>query len=101
MTVDRQTGNLWVGNSGQDLWEQAHLVRRGENYGWSVFEGGHPFYIDRIAGPTSIVKPTIEHPHSVARSLTGGVVYYGSRFPELRGAYIYGDYATGKIWAQA
>src|SRR5690606_14941291 len=39
-----------------------------------------------------------EHPHSEARSMTGGVVYYGEKFPELRGAYIYGDYSTGKIW---
>ncbi len=98
MTVDSQTGHLWVGNNGQDLWEQAYLVRRGDNYGWSVLEGSHPFYLDRTAGPTPFVKPTIEHPHSVARSLTGGVVYYGTQFPELRGAYIYGDYSTGKIW---
>ncbi|MBI3840277.1 MAG: PQQ-dependent sugar dehydrogenase [Planctomycetia bacterium] len=98
MTVDKQTGHIWVGNNGQDLWEQAYLVRRGDNYGWSALEGGHPFYLDRQAGPTPFVKPTVEHPHSVARSLTGGVVYHGTKFPELRGAYIYGDYSTGKIW---
>ena len=75
-----------------------HLAGRGENYGWSVYEGGHPFYLKRQRGPTPIVKPTVEHPHSEARSITGGVVYYGWEFPELRGAYIYGDYSTGKIW---
>ncbi|HEV3137415.1 MAG TPA: PQQ-dependent sugar dehydrogenase, partial [Pirellulales bacterium] len=98
MTVDRETGHVWVGNNGQDLWEQAYLVRRGDNYGWSVLEGGHPFYLDRTPGPTPFVKPTVEHPHSVARSLTGGVVYYGTKFPQLQGAYIYGDFSTGKIW---
>ncbi len=98
MAIDDKTGQIWVGNNGQDLWETAHLVRRGENYGWSVFEGGHPFYLNRKLGPTPVVLPTIEHHHSEARSLTGGVVYYGDRFPELKGVYLYGDYSTGKIW---
>jgi glucose/arabinose dehydrogenase len=99
MTVDPVSGQLWVGNNGQDLWEQVYLVKKGDNYGWSVMEGSHPFYLERKAGPTPFVKPAAEHHHSEARSLTGGVVYYGQRFPELRGAYIYGDYSTGKIWA--
>ena len=95
---DRQSGQIWVGNNGQDLWETAHLIRRGENYGWSVYEGSHPFYIHRQRGPGEIVAPTIEHHHTQFRSLTGGVVYRGSRHPELDGAYVYGDYSTGKIW---
>lgn len=99
IAVDEVTGHLWVGDNGQDLWELGHLVRKGDNYGWSVLEGSHPFYLDRRPGPTPFVKPTIEHHHSVARSLTGGIVYYGDKLPELRGAYVYGDYSTGKIWA--
>lgn len=99
MTRDQETGHIWVGNGGQDLWETAYLVERGANYGWSVYEGSHPFYATRKLGPAPLTKPTLEHPHSESRSLTGGIVYYGSRFPELRGAYIYGDYSTGKIWA--
>jgi uncharacterized repeat protein (TIGR03806 family) len=99
LTVDRQTGHLWLGQNGQDLWEQAYLVKKGENYGWSVMEGSHPFYPNRKPGPTPIINPTIEHHHSEFRSLTGGIVYYGQRNPELRGAYVYGDYSTGKIWA--
>lgn len=98
MCIDRQTGHLWVGNNGQDLWETAHLVRRGENYGWSVFEGSHPFYLGRQRGPTPPVAPTIEHSHADFRSLTGGVVYYGDKLPELQGAYVYGDYSSGRIW---
>jgi uncharacterized repeat protein (TIGR03806 family) len=99
MTRDRETGHIWVGNGGQDLWETAYLVERGANYGWSVYEGSHPFYLNRKLGPAPLTKPTLEHSHSESRSLTGGIVYYGPRFPELRGAYIYGDYSTGKIWA--
>ena len=95
---DRKSGQIWVGNNGQDLWESVHLIRRGENYGWSVYEGSHPFYPQRQRGPAEIVAPTIEHHHTEARSLTGGVVYRGDQHPELDGAYIYGDYSTGKIW---
>lgn len=98
ITCDRQTGDLWVGNNGQDLWEQAYRIERGANYGWSVMEGSHLFYAGRKPGPTPFVKPTVEHSHSESRSLTGGVVYHGDKLPELRGAYIYGDYSTGKIW---
>lgn len=98
MCVDDKTGHLWVGTNGQDLWESAHLVRRAENYGWSVYEGSHPFYLERKRGPTPVVAPTIEHSHAEFRSLTGGVVYYGDQLPELEGAYIYGDHATGRIW---
>jgi uncharacterized repeat protein (TIGR03806 family) len=97
--ADAETGQIWVGNNGQDLWETAHLVGRGENYGWSVYEGSHPFYLERRRGPTPIVPPTIEHSHAEFRSLTGGVVYRGRSFPELDGAYVYGDNSTGRIWA--
>jgi len=97
MTFD-QDGNLWVGDIGQDLWELIHVVQKGGNYGWSVFEGNHPFYLERARGPAPILPPTIEHPHSEARSITGGIAYQGTRYPELKGAYLYGDYSTGKVW---
>jgi glucose/arabinose dehydrogenase len=72
--VDRRTGDLWVGQNGQDLWEQVYLVQRGANYGWSAYEGSHPFYVERLRGPSPLSPPTAEHPHSEMRSLTGGVV---------------------------
>lgn len=99
MSIDAKTGQIWIGNNGQDLWETAHLLRKGENYGWSVYEGSHVFYANREVGPGKLVAPTFEHHHTEARSLTGGVVYDGDLLPELKGAYIYGDYSTGKIWA--
>jgi glucose/arabinose dehydrogenase len=98
IAADEKTGHIWVGNNGQDLWEQAYLVRKGDNFGWSVTEGGHPFYPHRKAGPTPIVKPTIDHPHSEFRSLTGGIVYHGRQLPDIDGAYLYADYSTGRIW---
>lgn len=96
--IDRKSGDVWVGNNGQDLWEQVYLVERGANYGWSVVEGSHPFYPQRKQGPTPISKPIVEHSHAEARSLTGGLVYTGQKLPDLRGAYLYGDWSTGKIW---
>jgi glucose/arabinose dehydrogenase len=99
MTFDKKTGALWVGQNGQDLWETAMVVHKGDNYGWSVMEGSHPFQLQRERGPDPIVPPTVEHHHSEFRSLTGGVVYYGKKQPDLDGAYIYGDYSTGVIWA--
>ena len=54
ITFDRETGHLWAGNVGQDRWEMIHLVRRGDNYGWSRYEGSHPFFLNRKAGPTPI-----------------------------------------------
>ncbi len=98
MTTDPKTGRIWIGNNGQDMWEQIYLLQKSANYGWSVFEGSHPFYTNRRMGPNPLTLPVAEHPHSEARSLTGGVVYHGSNFPELKGAYVYGDYSTGKVW---
>lgn len=98
IAVDRKTGDVWVGQNGQDLWEQAYRIERGANYGWSVYEGSHPFHPNRKLGPTPLTLPTVEHHHSEARSLTGGVVYHGDKLPDLQGAYIYGDYSTGKVW---
>ena len=99
MTMDPADGALLVGDVGQDLWEMIQLVTRGANFGWSVREGNHPFHAQRKPGPHPIKPPLIEHHHAESRSITGGVVYQGSRFAEMRGAYIYGDYGTGKIWA--
>lgn len=95
---DPEKDQLWVGNNGQDLLEQVYLVERGANYGWSVYEGSRIFYENRELGPTPVSGPTFEHDHGESRSLTGGIVYYGDRWPELDGAYLYGDNSTGKIW---
>lgn len=96
--VDPKTGHIWVGNNGQDLWEQVYFVRPGDNFGWSVFEGSHDFYLNRQLGPHKHTPPAAEHPHSESRSLTGGVTYHGTKLPELQGAYIYGDHSTGRVW---
>jgi uncharacterized repeat protein (TIGR03806 family) len=97
-SFDPATGDLWAGEVGQDLWEMVNLVQKGGNYGWSVQEGDHPFRPERKKGPTPILKPIIEHTHTEFRSLTGGFIYHGKRLPKLEGAYLYGDFDTGRVW---
>lgn len=98
ISFDTATGDLWTGNIGQDLWEMVFRVERGGNYGWSVTEGSHPFEPERPRGPGPIIAPIIEHDHANFRSITGGFVYHGQKLKPLVGAYIYGDYDTGRIW---
>ncbi len=99
MSFDRKGGGLWVGEVGQDLWESIHLVRKGGNYGWSVSEGSQMARPDKRQGPTPISAPVVAHSHSEARSITGGYVYHGAKLPDLRGAYVYADWETGRVWA--
>jgi uncharacterized repeat protein (TIGR03806 family) len=98
ISFDTATGDLWAGEVGQDLWEMVYKIEKGGNYGWSVQEGDHAFRPERKKGPTPILKPIVEHNHAEFRSLTGGFVYHGKKHPDLKGAYIYGDYDTGRVW---
>jgi uncharacterized repeat protein (TIGR03806 family) len=97
-SFDPPTGRLWAGEVGQDLWEMIWLIRRSGNYGWSVQEGAHPFRPQRDRGPGEFERPIVEHPHHDFRSITGGYVYRSDRLPDLKGAYVYGDYDTGRLW---
>lgn len=99
MGFDRQTGDLWVGDVGWELWEMVHKVEKGGNYGWSIVEARQPIKPNQKIGPTPIRLPLIELPHTIAASVTGGYVYRGKKFPELVGAYIFGDWETRRIWA--
>ncbi|HEV3384509.1 MAG TPA: PQQ-dependent sugar dehydrogenase, partial [Gemmata sp.] len=99
MGFDRQTGDLWVGDVGWELWESVHKVVKGGNYGWSIVEARQPIKPNQKIGPTPIRPPMIELPHTIAASVTGGYVYRGKKFPELVGSYIFGDWETRRIWA--
>ena len=99
MAFDEQTGDLWIGDVGWELYEMIYRVERGGNYGWSVMEGPQPVRGEIEPGPGPIRPPMVSHSHVEAKSITGGHVYHDQRLQQLNGAYIYGDYATGKIWA--
>jgi putative heme-binding domain-containing protein len=99
MNFDPKTGDLWVGDVGWQLWEMVYRIQRGGNYGWSIQEGPQAVFPNARRGPSPIIPAVIALPRSDAASVTGGFVYRGKKFPELKGKYIYGDYVTGKIWA--
>jgi quinoprotein glucose dehydrogenase len=105
MSFDRQTGQLWAADVGQDTWEEIDLIVSGGNYGWSLREGFHVFVPKKgKAHPDAetkqgLIDPIWEYHHDIGKSITGGHVYRGSRVPELAGHYLYADYVTGKLWA--
>ena len=96
---DPKTGQLWVADVGQDLWEEIDLVVKGGNYGWNLREGMHKFGPQGSEPRPDLIDPIWEYHHSVGKSITGGAVYRGSRLPELTGHYLYCDYVSGKVWA--
>ena len=98
MSFDRATGDLWTGDVGWELWEMIYRVEKAGNYGWSIMEGRQLVHPEDNVGPTPILPPALDHPHSEAASITGGFVYRGSRLKELIGAYIYGDFQSGIVW---
>ncbi|MGD9720582.1 MAG: PQQ-dependent sugar dehydrogenase [Pirellulales bacterium] len=99
IAFDRQTGTLWCGDVGQDLWEEVDLIVKGGNYGWNVREGVHKFGVGGSAPKPEIIEPIWEYHHETGKSITGGHVYRGKRLPQLEGCYLYADYVSGKVWA--
>jgi glucose/arabinose dehydrogenase len=99
MAFDRQTGDLWAGEVGQNLYEEINLITKGGNYGWNPRESLHPFGAKGVGPSKDMIEPIWEYHHDVGKSITGGAVYRGRRVSELQGHYIYGDYVTAKIWA--
>ncbi|HEX8170152.1 MAG TPA: PQQ-dependent sugar dehydrogenase [Thermoanaerobaculia bacterium] len=101
-SFDRATGDLWLADVGQGLWEEVDFQPAtsigGENYGWRRMEGTH-CYQSATCSSAGVVAPVIEYGHDVGCSVTGGYVYRGFRSPRLTGHYIYGDYCSGTIFA--
>lgn len=96
MSFDRETGELWAGDVGQNAWEEIDLIEKGGNYGWRIMEGTHVFNMASHEKP--LIPPVAEYSHREGLSVTGGHVYRGRSIPALRGVYLYGDYVTGRIW---
>ncbi len=101
MSFDPATGNLWAGDVGQGAREEVSIIERGGNYGWAFREG----FIDGPKDQTpplgfeTIVEPVHDYPRNLGVSITGGIVYRGTKLPGLEGAYVFGDYGSGRIWA--
>ena len=101
-SFDRETGDLYVADVGQALWEeidyQPAASAGGENYGWRLLEGAH-CYNPLDCDTTGLVLPVAEYAHGEGDcSITGGFVYRGEMYPRMAGVYFSGDYCTGNIW---
>ncbi len=93
-------GRLWLGDVGQDRWEEIDRIERGANYGWNHREGRHCFRPRFGCRRRGLTDPVAEYGHDHGRcSVTGGFVYRGPRLPALRGRYLYGDFCSGELWA--
>ena len=100
MTIDRETGEVWLGDVGENDWEEVNRIEAGANYGWPIMEGPEcaPF------GPATceqegLILPVWAYPREVGGSITGGYVYRGDSIPELYGHYIFADFNTKDVWS--
>jgi glucose/arabinose dehydrogenase len=108
-SFDRLTGDLYIGDVGQNLFEEVDFQPAaspgGENYGWNIMEGLHCFNTLNFSVPlptcnqTGLTLPVVEYNHTQGDcSVTGGFVYRGNLHPQVQGIYFYGDFCTGRIW---
>ena len=98
-SFDRLSGDLWVGDVGQNSREEINIVTRGSNYGWRVFEAEERFDDSLNSLPDSAFTPPVfSYGRDSGFSVTGGYVYRGSAAPSLQGRYVYADFG-GEIWA--
>jgi glucose/arabinose dehydrogenase len=102
-SFDRETDDLWIGDVGQDRWEEVDHVPAATpwplNFGWDLYEGDERVEDGELRGEGKLVAPVAVYAHDVGCSITGGFVYRGSDVPGLSGRYLYGDYCSGTVWS--
>ncbi|CAN5796970.1 PQQ-dependent sugar dehydrogenase [soil metagenome] len=97
-SFDRATGDMFIGDVGQNAWEEVDLVPAGvsgANFGWPYVDG---YDCRRSCETDDSLRPIIAYAHDVGCAITGGYVYRGERIPHLEGTYLYGDFCSGRIW---
>jgi len=102
LSFDSLTGQLWVGDVGENNFEEIDLIIAGRNYGWNVMEGIHCIPESILdCGQSEFESPIFEYSHRGGDgcAIIGGHVYRGTRLDSLAGSYIYGDFCLGKIWS--
>ena len=101
-SIDPATGSLWIGDVGQDAWEEVDAAPAGAaglDFGWRRWEGRHCYNPPTGCDPAGVTMPLAEYRHDEGCAIVGGVVYRGAAIPALDGAYLFGDYCSGKLWA--
>jgi glucose/arabinose dehydrogenase len=99
---DRANGDLWIGDVGQNAWEEIDVARAGSkglDFGWNIMEGAHCFRGGDQCDTTGLTLPVAEYGREGGCSVTGGTVYRGAAFPALQGWYVLSDYCSGLFWA--
>jgi glucose/arabinose dehydrogenase len=108
ISFDRATGDLWIGDNGQDGWEEVDFLANnspdGKNFGWRCYEGNHRYVQPMCEDSATMTFPIHEYPGfanngGIGASVIGGYIYRGQKYPVLYGHYVYADYASGKFWA--
>ena len=98
-SFDNRGGLLWAADVGQNEWEEIDILKPGLNYGWNIMEGKHCYPPGTNCDTTGLEPPLWEYKLAEGNcSITGGYVYRGRGMPSLLGAYVYGDFCSGKIW---
>ncbi len=103
-SFDRATGDLYIGDVGQNAYEEIDRIPAGSaggaNLGWNVMEGDHCYRPAQGCDRAGLTLPIVTYPHAAAwgNSVTGGYVYRGSALPELQGAYLFADFGSGRVW---
>jgi len=105
LSFDRKTGDLWIGDVGQDRYEEIDRATRatgggrGRNFGWRVLEGRACYSPPSGCNTSGKTMPNMTYAHTLGCSVTGGYVYRGGAYPSLQGGYLFADYCSGRIWA--
>jgi glucose/arabinose dehydrogenase len=100
-SFDRGTGDLWMGDVGQNAVEEVNRApagRGGLNFGWNAWEGRSRFGGTLRAG-SAATMPVAQYTHAQGVSVTGGYVYRGTAVPALRGRYVFADFGSGRVWS--
>lgn len=98
-SFDRLTGRLFLGDVGQNEVEEVDLIVRGENYGWNIMEGSRCYPRPSGCDRDGLSLPIAEYGRSEGISITGGYVYRGGQETSLKGAYIFGDFGSSRVWS--
>lgn len=98
MNFDRETGDLWAGDVGQDAIEEVDLIELGGDYGWDQKEGTLCYEAAEPCDGGGYIDPVVEYGHDEGRSVVGGYVYRGAAIPELQGVYLFTDFYTNDVW---
>ena len=101
-SFDRLTGDLWIGDVGQDVFEEIDFQsvdsKGGENYGWRCYEGNQAYNSSGCSSTNLMTFPIYTYTHGAECSITGGYVYRGSSSSPFYGSYFFADYCSDRIW---